>query len=145
MEEYVSQSSGSLSEELFRSGSASGTAPLHNSKPQDPLPLKGVISFSHLFFGFAELRAKQEPHQNSLSWETTYIIGRRRLIAKKSSDLPQGLNHLVRQNSRKNRAKLIDELRAQVGSFDTRITSTLQTNCGKLPTIWIYRAMRFSA
>jgi hypothetical protein len=38
------------------------------------------------------------------------------------------LNDLVRQNSRKSRAKLIDELRAQVGSFDTQITSTLQAS-----------------
>jgi methyl-accepting chemotaxis protein len=38
------------------------------------------------------------------------------------------LNDLVRRDSRKSRAKLIDELRAQVGSFDTQITSTLQAN-----------------
>jgi nitrogen fixation/metabolism regulation signal transduction histidine kinase len=38
------------------------------------------------------------------------------------------LNDLVQRNSRKSRAKLIDELRAQVGSFDTQITSTLQAS-----------------
>jgi nitrogen fixation/metabolism regulation signal transduction histidine kinase len=38
------------------------------------------------------------------------------------------LNDLVRRNSRKSRAKLVDELRAQVDSFDTQITSTLQAS-----------------
>jgi len=38
------------------------------------------------------------------------------------------LNDLVRRNSRKSRAKLIDELRAQVDSFDAQITSTLQAS-----------------
>jgi nitrogen fixation/metabolism regulation signal transduction histidine kinase len=38
------------------------------------------------------------------------------------------LNDLVRRNRGKSRAKLIDELRAQVDSFDTQITSTLQAS-----------------
>ena len=38
------------------------------------------------------------------------------------------LNGLVRQNSGKSRAKLVDELRAQVDSFDTQIMSTLQAS-----------------
>ena len=42
------------------------------------------------------------------------------------------LNSLVRQNSRKSRAKLVDELRAQVDSFDTQIMSTLQASDPKL-------------
>ncbi len=38
------------------------------------------------------------------------------------------LNGLVRQNSRKSRAKLVNELRAQVDSFDTQIMSSLQAS-----------------
>jgi methyl-accepting chemotaxis protein len=40
----------------------------------------------------------------------------------------KNLNGLVRQNSRKSRAELVDELRAQVNSFDNQIASTLQAN-----------------
>ncbi len=43
-------------------------------------------------------------------------------------DYEKDLNDLVRRNSRKSRAKLIDELRAQVDSFDAQITSTLQAS-----------------
>ena len=42
------------------------------------------------------------------------------------------LNSLVRQDTRKSRAKLVDELRAQVDSFDTQIMSTLQASDPKL-------------
>ena len=42
------------------------------------------------------------------------------------------LNGLVRQNSHKSRAKLVDKLRAQVDSFDTQIMSTLQAGDPKL-------------
>jgi len=42
------------------------------------------------------------------------------------------LNGLVGRNSRKSRAKLVDELRAQVDSFDTQIMSTLQASDPKL-------------
>lgn len=42
------------------------------------------------------------------------------------------LNGLVRQDSSKSRAKLVEELRAQVDSFDTQIMSTLQASDPKL-------------
>jgi nitrogen fixation/metabolism regulation signal transduction histidine kinase len=42
------------------------------------------------------------------------------------------LNALVHRNSRKSRAKLVDEIRAQVDSFDTQIKSTLQASDPKL-------------
>jgi nitrogen fixation/metabolism regulation signal transduction histidine kinase len=42
------------------------------------------------------------------------------------------LNGLVRQNSHKSRANLVDKLRAQVDSFDTQIMSTLQASDPKL-------------
>jgi methyl-accepting chemotaxis protein len=42
------------------------------------------------------------------------------------------LNGLVGRNSRKSRTKLVDELRAQVDSFDTQIMSTLQASDPKL-------------
>ena len=42
------------------------------------------------------------------------------------------LNNVVEQNSRKSRAKLVDELRSQVDSFDTQIMSTLQATDPKL-------------
>jgi len=42
------------------------------------------------------------------------------------------LNGLVRQNSYKSRANLVDKLRAQVDSFDTQIMSTLQASDPKL-------------
>jgi HAMP domain-containing protein len=45
------------------------------------------------------------------------------------------LNNTVRENSRTSRAKLMDELRAQVDSFDTQITSTLQASDPKLRQI----------
>jgi nitrogen fixation/metabolism regulation signal transduction histidine kinase len=44
----------------------------------------------------------------------------------------RNLNGLVQQNSRRSRAKLVDELRAQVDSFDTQIMSTLQASDPKL-------------
>ena len=45
------------------------------------------------------------------------------------------LNNTVRQNSRNSRAKLTEALRAQVDSFDTQITSTLQASDPKLRQI----------
>ena len=44
----------------------------------------------------------------------------------------KNLNDLVRQNSRKSRLTLIDEIRIQVSSFDTQITSTLQASDPRL-------------
>src|ERR1700733_10502958 len=43
------------------------------------------------------------------------------------STYEKDLNSLVQRDRRESRAKLIDELRNQVGSFDTEITNTIQT------------------
>jgi nitrogen fixation/metabolism regulation signal transduction histidine kinase len=45
------------------------------------------------------------------------------------------LNNVVEQNSRKSRAKLVDELRSQVDSFDTQIMSTLQATDPKMKQV----------
>ncbi|HWF14123.1 MAG TPA: hypothetical protein VG272_10340 [Candidatus Acidoferrales bacterium] len=45
------------------------------------------------------------------------------------------LNTLVRQDNRKSRAKLVEQLRAQVDSFDTQIMSTIQASDPKLRQI----------
>jgi methyl-accepting chemotaxis protein len=42
------------------------------------------------------------------------------------------LNNLVRQDNRKSRAKLVEQLRTQVDSFDTQIMSTIQASDPKL-------------
>jgi HAMP domain-containing protein len=43
------------------------------------------------------------------------------------SNYEKDLNSLVQKDRRESRAKLVDELRSQVGSFDTEITNTIQT------------------
>jgi nitrogen fixation/metabolism regulation signal transduction histidine kinase len=45
------------------------------------------------------------------------------------------LNNVVEQNSRKSRARLVDELRSQVDSFDTQIMSTLQATDPKMKQV----------
>ena len=45
------------------------------------------------------------------------------------------LNNVVEQNSRKSRARLVDELRSQVDSFDTQIMSTLQASDPKMKQV----------
>jgi nitrogen fixation/metabolism regulation signal transduction histidine kinase len=61
--------------------------------------------------------------------------GQRDRIQSVLRNYETNLNNVVEQNSRKSRARLVDELRSQVDSFDTQIMSTLQATDPKMKQV----------
>jgi len=96
---------------------------IRNLQPEDQTTTQNALHAVNLY---------QQRFAAAVSYLSQPGEAQRDRVAAVLRNYERDLNRLMGQNSRKSRTKLVEELRAQVDSFDTQIMSTLQTSDPKL-------------